>query len=129
MTSAGSHLPEHADRMSKYAEHIGKYEFYSLSFPIPLSSVGSFATANSMSINVYGVDDDKEVIYPLRVSSTPVPDIHVDLFLFEHGGVQHYTTITTFCRLARSQLSNHRHATYCSPLEALLAALLNCLKT
>ena len=28
---------------------------------------------NNMSINVYGVDDDKKVIYPLRVSSALVP--------------------------------------------------------
>ena len=45
-----------------------------------------------MSINVYGVDDDKKVIYPLRVSSTLVPDRH---------------------RLVGSQLSNHSHAVYC----------------
>ena len=88
----------HAYRMGKYAEHMGKYDFSSLRFPVPLSSVGSFATANYMSINVYGVDDEKEVIYPLRVSSTPVPDRHVDLLLFERGGVQLYTTIMNFSR-------------------------------
>ena len=37
--------------------------------PVPLSSVDSFATTNYMS-NVYGVDDDKKVIYPLHVSPT-----------------------------------------------------------
>ena len=51
---------------------------------------------NNISINVYGVDDDNEVIYPLRVSSTPVPDRHVDLLLFEHDDVHHYTTIRDF---------------------------------
>ena len=92
---------------------MGKYDFSSLRFPVALSSVGSFASANNMSINVYGVDDDKEVIYPLRVSSTTVPDRHVDLRLFERDDVQHYTTIRNFSRLASSQLSNHGHATYC----------------
>ena len=38
---------------------------FPLRFPAPLSSVGSFATTNNMSINVHGVDDDKKVIYPL----------------------------------------------------------------
>ena len=60
-------------RMSKYTEHMGNYDFSSLHFLVPLSSVGPFALAN-MSINVYGVDDGKEVIYPIRVSSTSVTD-------------------------------------------------------
>ena len=44
-----------AHRMNQYTEHVGKYDFFSLHFPVPLSSVGSFATASNMSINVYGV--------------------------------------------------------------------------
>ena len=99
--------------MSQYIEHISKYDFSSLHFPVPLSSAGSFATANNMSINVYGIDDDKEVIYPLRVSSTLVPDRHVDLLLFERNGIQHYTTIRNFSRLVSSQMSNHGHTVYC----------------
>ena len=65
-----------------------------------------------MSINVYGMDDD-EMIYRLRVSSTLVPDRHVDLLLFEHDGLQHYTTIRDFIRLVGRQLSNHGHAIHC----------------
>ena len=57
----------------QYVELISKYDFLFLHFPVPLSSVGSFPSANNMFINVYGVDDDKKVIYPLRVSSTPTP--------------------------------------------------------
>ena len=53
-----------ADRRGKYVEHMGKYEFSSLHFPVPLQVVGSFALGNNMSINVYGVNDDNEVIYP-----------------------------------------------------------------
>ena len=87
-----------ADRRGKYAEHMGRYDFSSLPFPTPLQSVGSFALGSNMSINVYGVDDDKEVIYPLRVASTLVPDRRVDLQLLERDGVQHYTTIRDFSR-------------------------------
>ena len=47
-----------------------------------------------MSINVYGVDDDKKVIYPFCVLSTLVPDRHVDLLLFERNAIHHYTTIS-----------------------------------
>ena len=66
-----------------------------------------------MSINVYDVDDDNEVIYPLRVSYTLITDRHVDLLLFEHDGVQHYTTIRDCNRLVGRQLSNHGHTAHC----------------
>ena len=66
-----------------------------------------------MSINVYGVDDDKEGIYPLRISSTLVPDRHVDLQLFERDGVQHYTAIRDFSSLVGRQLSSHGHTVHC----------------
>ena len=102
----------HGDRLSQYTEHESKYDFSSLHFSVPLSSVGSFAITNNMSINVYGVDDDKKVIYPRRVSSTLVPDRHVDLLLFERNGIQHYTTIRNFSRLVSSQMSHHGHTVY-----------------
>ena len=64
------------------------------------------------SVNVFGADDDKKVIYPLRVSSTLVPDRHVFLVLFERNGIQHYTTLRNFSRFVGSQLGNHSHAVY-----------------
>ena len=97
----------------KYAEHMGKYNFSPLSFATPLQSVAPFALKNNMSINVYGVGDDKEVIYPLCVSSTLVPDRHVDLLLFERDGVHHYASIRHFSRLVGRQLSNHGHTVHC----------------
>ena len=95
-----------------HVKHISKYDFSSLHFPVPLSSVGSLTSANNMSINVYGVDDDKDVIYPLHVSSTLVSDRHVDLLLFERNGIQHYTTIKNFSSLVNSQVSNHDDTIY-----------------
>ena len=84
---------------------------FPLHFPVPLSSVDSFATTNNMSINVYGVDDDKKVISPLRVLSILVP--HFDLLLFERNGIQHYPTIRNVSRLVSSQMSNDGHTVYC----------------
>ena len=111
---AGMHpVDVHEDRRGKYAEHMGKYDFSSLSFPTPLQSVGPFALRDNISINVYGVHDDKEVIYPLRVSSILVLNRHVDLLLFERDGVQHYATISHFSRLVGRQNSNHGHAVHC----------------
>ena len=64
-------------------------------FPVALSSIDSFAAKNDLSLNVYGVDNDK-VIYPLRVSQTIVPNRHVDSLLYECDGIQHYSTISKF---------------------------------
>ena len=85
----------------------------SLCFPVPLSSIASFSTKNNLSINIYGVEDGKKVIYPLRVTDAVVPERHVDLLLHELGGIQHYSTIKNFRQLISSQLSSHGHATYC----------------
>ena len=111
---AGMHpVDVNADRRGKYIEHIGKYDFSTLSFPTPLQSVGPFALRNNMPICIYDVDDDSKVISPLRVSSTLVPARHVDLLLFERDGVHHYATIRHFRRLVERQLSNHGHAVHC----------------
>ena len=105
----------HADRRGKYVQHIGKYDFSSLHLPTPLQAFGPFVLRNNMPSNVYEVDDNEvddgnEVIYPLRVSSTLVPNWHLDLLLFERDGVQHYTT---FSRLVGRQLCNHVHTVDC----------------
>ena len=105
---AGMHpVDENTHRRVKYAEHMGRYDFSSLSFPVPRQAIGPFALNNNMFINVYGVGDDNEVI-----SSTLIPDRHVDLLLFKHG-VHYYTTIRDFSGLVGRQLSNHGHTVHC----------------
>ena len=89
--------------MDKYVEHIDKYNFLSLHFPVPLSSIASFAKVNNLSINLYGIEDGKKVIYPLRVSQAVVPDRHVNLLLYECNSVQNYSTMTNFSRLVSGQ--------------------------
>ena len=105
-------VADHPHRTESYINHLSKYDFSSLSFPIPLSAVASFAAKNNISIHVYGVEDGRKVIYPLRVSD-PVPGKHVDLLLHELGEIQHYSTIKDFSRLISGQLSSHREAMYC----------------
>ena len=117
------------NRMTTYEEHVSKYDFSSLRFPVPLSAIGSLAKANNLSIDVYGVENDEKMIYPLRVSQTVVSDRHVDLLMYECNGIQLYTTIRKFSQLVRSQLSNHKYLTYfckkcihCYPTQKLLDA-------
>ena len=76
----------HSDRMSAYQDHVSKYGFSSLRSPVAISSIASLATKNNSSIN-----NDKKMIYPLRVTEAVITDRHVDLLLYECNGIQHYT--------------------------------------
>ena len=69
---------------------MGKYDFSSPRFPVPLSSIRSFAATNNLSINVYGVDDDKEVIYP---SAFRLHLFRVDTWFCYCSNMEVYTTI------------------------------------
>ena len=104
---------DHPNCMENYVQYAGEYDFSSLRFAVPSSSIASIATENNLSINVYGVEDEKEVIYPLRVAETIIPDRHVDLLLHERNGVQHYSTIRNFSRVISGQLSRHDGDVYC----------------
>ena len=70
---------------------------------MPLSTIGSFATTNGLSINVYGVENDDKQSFP----------IDTRVYYCMNVCIQHYTTIRNFRRLVSSQLSNHEQATYC----------------
>ena len=112
---AGMHptTADNPNRMVNYVEHACGYDFSSLCFPVSLSSIAPFAAKNNLSINVYGLEDEKKVNFPLWVTDSVVPGRHVDLLLHECNGDQHYSTIKNFSRLISGQLSNHGHAIYC----------------
>ena len=92
---AGMHptMADNPNRMGNYLEHACGYDFSSLCFPVSLSSIAPFAAKNNLSINVYGVEDEKKVIFPLCVTDSVAPGRHVDLLLHECNGDQHYSTI------------------------------------
>ena len=123
---AGMHptMDNHPNHMVNYVEHACGYDFSSLCYPLSLSSIAPFVAKNNFSINIYGVEDGKKVIYPLCVTDSVVPGRHVDLLLHECNGDQHYSTIKDFSRLISGQLSNHAHAIYCC-LQKVLARLFN----
>ena len=77
---AGMHptMDNHPNRMGNYMEQTCGYDISSLCFPVSLSSIAPFATKNNLSINIYGVEDEKKVIYPLCVTNSIVSGRHVD---------------------------------------------------
>ena len=125
---------DNPNRLVNYVEHACGHDFSSLWFPVSLSSIAPFTAKNNLSINVYGVEGEKKVIYPFGVTDSVVPGRHVDLMLHEYDGDQHYSTIKDFRRLISGQLSNHGHAIYCckkclhaySTKELLAADVVDC---
>lgn len=56
-------------RVAPYKRHANKLNFGELTFPFKLKDVGKFEKLNeSISINIFGLDDENENIYPLYVS-------------------------------------------------------------
>lgn len=93
---------------AKYLTHRNKFNFTGISFPTPIKQISKFENINSeTSINVYGLDD-KNVVYPLRITNEEKPN-HFDLLYISHNGVGHYCYISNFSRLIRSQLTSLTH--------------------
>ncbi|KAL4142503.1 hypothetical protein QTP88_004949 [Uroleucon formosanum] len=72
-----------------YKKHEDKYNFYDITFPIPLSDITKFEkNNNNVSVNVYSVEKKFQLpikyptyeVYPLRVDDEEKPD-HLDLLL------------------------------------------------
>ena len=127
---------ENPSQLESYLPLVDRYDFDSLSFPVPLQSITPFAKRHGMTINVYGVEDDKCIIFPLCVTSSASEDgPHVDLLMHELGGTQHYSAIRNFSRLVSNQVSSHQHAVFlcrtclhgCATLAALTKHMQTCL--
>lgn len=92
-----------------------RYDFTGLTFPTPLHEVKIFERNNpNVSINVYGLKHQKNKkhnVYPLKVVDKEKTD-HFDLLLITDGDKSHYTYISNFSRLVRSQKTNHNNRVY-----------------
>lgn len=65
-----------------------KYNWKAINFPTPLNQIDKFEKQNSLSVSVYGFDEN-EVLYPLRITKT-IKDKHVNLLLIRNEGNTHY---------------------------------------
>jgi len=114
-------LAKHVEGLNKhrvdenYFIHDGKYNFDNISFPTPLHQVKTFEKKNSnVSVNVYGLEKHFQPprkfptykVFPLKVVDEEKPD-HFDLLLITDGDNTHYTYISNFSRLVRSQKTKH----------------------
>ena len=122
---AGIHpsIDRHVDRVCNYKEHEHKFNVSGLDFPMQLNKVEKFEELNDVSVSVYGYDDEKETVFPLRVSRKVATldgkslveaelrcSQHVDLLMFADGKESHYALIKNFSRLVCSQVNKHNGA-------------------
>ncbi|XP_060868899.1 uncharacterized protein LOC132943807 isoform X2 [Metopolophium dirhodum] len=97
-----------------YIKHEKKYNFTNISFPTPLHQVKIFEKNNpNVSVNVYGIDKKFQPpkfpeykVFPLKVVHEEKPD-HFDLLIISDGDNSHYSYISNFSRLIRSQKTKH----------------------
>jgi len=103
-----------------------RYDFSELSSPTPISEIRIFEQRNKgVSVNVYGLKPGKggkvgkggkdgkgekvgkeSVVYPIRVVENEKAE-HFDLLVIEGSERMHYTYISNFSRLVRTQKTLH----------------------
>ncbi|XP_011860956.1 PREDICTED: uncharacterized protein LOC105558064 [Vollenhovia emeryi] len=100
----------HVNRKSSYPHYSDVLNLRDISFPMTLNQVKKFEQLNSISINVYSVDEKnncEHTIVPLRVADEK-KEKHVNLlYLQDQRGAEvgHFVWIKNLSRLVSSQLS------------------------
>lgn len=93
-------------RVQKYRTLNTDLNFTGIEYPVKLNDVSLFERLNNISINVYGWEDEKVVIYHL--TTTPKPN-HINLMLLinDENPEGHYCYIKNMSRLVHSQVNHH----------------------
>lgn len=100
----------HCNRPSKkYRDLFHKYNFSGISFPVSFRDVKRFEEKNiGVSVNIFSLDE-KNNVYPLRISQQERRD-HTDLLMVKDGDVSHYVYIKDFnCLVGRQLRNKDRH--------------------
>ncbi|XP_040073696.1 uncharacterized protein LOC120846091 [Ixodes scapularis] len=97
---AGLHHTQHKTRTSSYRDHLSTYSF-PINYPVTLpEDVEFFERKNHVSINVYGYEQEKKFVYPLKINDHEL-EKHVDLLLID----DHFVPITNFAGLFENRAS------------------------
>ena len=101
-------------RVSKWKNKIGMLKTDGLSFPIQISQIAIFESANKMSINVYAFDRRDKLLHPLYISPSEVECRHVNLLLLTDDTLNnHYCWIRNLGRLLYSQTGGKYKKQFC----------------
>ena len=99
---------DHPERLDKTLKSkIETLNTTGIKYPITLPDIKKFECLNSnISIRVFGYNE-KDKVYPLRISEHSNRSYKIKLLLVEKEGVSHYCLIENFSRLVSSQVSKH----------------------
>lgn len=102
------------DRVSSYSMHTNKLKFDGVSFPVKLTDIPKIEKQNDISINVFGLEYNKEkkqhsIVGPLYFTKA-CKSTHVNLLMISNKTNSHYCYIKNMSRLVSKQISNQEHA-------------------
>ena len=80
-----------------------QYNWQDISFPTTLDNIETFEANNSLLINVFGFDEEKSCVYPLRVPKGRHADRVLLMLIGDDGDKSHYTIVKCMSRLPQGQ--------------------------
>jgi len=101
------------ERESSYPHYLTVLNFKNIEFPMTLTKIKKFENQNNISINVYCIEKQKELlILPIRLIEKKM-DKHVNLLYVQNDDdIGHFVLIKDLSRLVSSQLSKHNGKKY-----------------
>ena len=82
-----------------------------MKFPCTFLDINKFENNNNIAVNVFGYDNEKEEILPLRITLKINKEL-VRILLIEENGQKHYCLIKNMSKLFSKQYNNHGHTIY-----------------
>ncbi|XP_070161381.1 LOW QUALITY PROTEIN: uncharacterized protein [Polyergus mexicanus] len=102
---------DHVYRESSYPHYTTVLNLQDIEFPITLSQIKKFELHNNISINVYCIEKENNIV-PIRLSEQK-KDRHVNLlYMQDSQDVGHFAWIKNLSRLVSSQLSCSKRRQY-----------------
>ena len=99
-------------RVANYRFLLDRLDTTCLTYPVEVKQIPTFEGANNISISVFGFENEKEGVFPVKITSQLRPR-HVNLLLLsDRNGLTHYITITSMSRLLRKP-GESRKKYYC----------------
>lgn len=100
------------ERMSSYPHYKDILNLSNINFPMKIQDIPLFEKNNDLSVNVFGLDEEFQVVGPYHHTNKR-NKTHINLlFLDDSDGNQHYCWIKDLSRLISMQLSKHKTAKF-----------------
>ncbi|KAG8227152.1 hypothetical protein J437_LFUL001696 [Ladona fulva] len=106
-------IDKNPQRVSKYdtrSFHNG-YQWDCIEYLVDLKDIIKFEQANNITINVFGLDEKKNNVYPIRIVDHEMED-HCDLLYLTNDETSHYCRIKNFERLVHLQITKNNNGIY-----------------